>query len=201
MTAGFCWEWSDPDSNGNLLNDIVIGDYKRPWDAKNDVGKLAPGIPRAALWAHDPNGIALKLLSNILFNAVLIISQKKARITRKSLNMQVKRPKRPNNSMDSPEDKDLQKMVKMDRKQIESLLKSAMEEYLTVQSNVKSEKAKSLSSLAALISEYLSAFIIIGYNVNREPISLVHATNQMDADALSAAINKFILNSINPEGK
>lgn len=113
----------------------------------------------------------------------------------------MKRPKRPNNSMDSPEDKDLQKMVKMDRKQIESLLKSAMEEYLTVQSNVKSEKAKSLSSLAALISEYLSAFIIIGYNVNREPISLVHATNQMDADALSAAINKFILNSINPEGK
>ena len=57
VTAGFCWEWSDPDSNGNLLNDIVIGDYKRPWDAKNDVGKLAPGIPRAALWAHDPNGI------------------------------------------------------------------------------------------------------------------------------------------------
>lgn len=57
VTAGFCWEWSDPDSDGNLLDDVVIGDYKRPWDAKNDVGKLAPGIPRAALWAHDPNGI------------------------------------------------------------------------------------------------------------------------------------------------
>ena len=57
MTAGFCWEWSDPDANGNLLDDVVIGDFRRPWDAKNDVGKLAPGIPRAALWAHDPNGI------------------------------------------------------------------------------------------------------------------------------------------------
>lgn len=111
--------------------------------------------------------------------------------------------RRPNkrNDMNPPDDKNLQKMVKEDKKQIESLLKSAMEEYLSAQLSMKTEKAKSISSLAALISEYLSAFIIIGYNVNREPISLVHATNQMDADALSAAVNKFILNSINPEGK
>ena len=57
MSAGFCWKWSDPDSAGNLLDDVVIGDWKRPWDAKPDAGKLAKGIPTASLWAHDPNGI------------------------------------------------------------------------------------------------------------------------------------------------
>ena len=57
MSAGFCWKWSDPDSSGNLLDDVVIGDWKRPWDAKPDAGKLAKGIPTASLWAHDPNGI------------------------------------------------------------------------------------------------------------------------------------------------
>jgi hypothetical protein len=30
LVAGFCWKWSDPDSEGNLLNDVVIGDFKRP---------------------------------------------------------------------------------------------------------------------------------------------------------------------------
>jgi hypothetical protein len=57
MTAGFCWPWSSPDGAGNLADDVVIGEYRRPWNAKPDAVKLAPGIPKAPLWAHDPNGI------------------------------------------------------------------------------------------------------------------------------------------------
>ena len=57
MSAGFCWKWSDPDSTGNLLDDVVVGDWRRPWDAKPGAGRLAKGIPSAALWAYDPNGI------------------------------------------------------------------------------------------------------------------------------------------------
>ncbi len=57
VTAGFCWPWSLPDNEGNLKDDVVIGDYKRPWDAKPEARKLAKGIPKASLWAHDPNGI------------------------------------------------------------------------------------------------------------------------------------------------
>ncbi len=57
VTAGFCWDWSLPDENGKLINDVIIGDYKRPWDAKPEAKRLAPGIPKASLWAYDPNGI------------------------------------------------------------------------------------------------------------------------------------------------
>ncbi len=57
MTAGFCWEWSNADNNGMLADDVVIGDFKRPWNAKPEAGKLAPGVPKATLWANDPNGI------------------------------------------------------------------------------------------------------------------------------------------------
>jgi DUF2075 family protein/Mrp family chromosome partitioning ATPase len=56
MTAGYCWEWSMPDEDGNLVNDVVIGGYKRPWNAKNDAKKLAKGIPKAPLWAYDKGG-------------------------------------------------------------------------------------------------------------------------------------------------
>ena len=57
VSAGFCWSWSEPRSDGTLVDDVVIGDYRRPWDAKPGNWKLAPGIPSAALWATDPNGI------------------------------------------------------------------------------------------------------------------------------------------------
>lgn len=57
ITAGFCWPWSKPRKDGTLINDVVIGDYQRSWNAKSDAGRLAPGIPKEALWAYDPNGV------------------------------------------------------------------------------------------------------------------------------------------------
>ncbi len=57
LMAGFCWPWSDPDKEGNLQNDVKIGDYQRPWNAKPESKILAAGIPKSNLWAYDPNGI------------------------------------------------------------------------------------------------------------------------------------------------
>ncbi len=57
MTAGFCWPWSMPNQDGSLQNDIIIGDYMRPWNAKPEARHLQRGIPKSNLWAHDPNGI------------------------------------------------------------------------------------------------------------------------------------------------
>ena len=57
VAAGFCWPWSEPRDDGTLVDDIVIGSYRRPWDAKPGNRRLAPGIPPASLWATDPNGI------------------------------------------------------------------------------------------------------------------------------------------------
>ena len=57
VAAGFCWLWSNPRPDGTLEDDVVIGDYRRPWDAKPGNWKLAKGIPPASLWATDPNGI------------------------------------------------------------------------------------------------------------------------------------------------
>lgn len=57
ITAGFCWDWSDPREDGTLIDDVIIGNYKRPWDARPEARRLAPEIPPASLWAYDPNGI------------------------------------------------------------------------------------------------------------------------------------------------
>jgi uncharacterized protein len=57
MAAGFCWPWSNPNPDGSLKDDVVIGDFRMTWEAKNDM-KTAPGIPPAKLWAYDPNGVS-----------------------------------------------------------------------------------------------------------------------------------------------
>ena len=56
MAAGFCWPWSNPNPDGTLKEDVVIGDFRMTWEAKNDM-KVAPGIPPAKLWAYDPQGV------------------------------------------------------------------------------------------------------------------------------------------------
>jgi uncharacterized protein len=57
VTAGFCWPWSNPKTDGTLEDDVIIGDYRRPWNAKPDARIIADGIPKSNLWAYDPNGI------------------------------------------------------------------------------------------------------------------------------------------------
>jgi DUF2075 family protein len=57
MTAGFCWPWSKPKPDGTLVDDVVAGDYRRPWNARPEATRLARGIPKAPLWAYEPGGL------------------------------------------------------------------------------------------------------------------------------------------------
>jgi hypothetical protein len=54
IAAGYCWPWSDPRPDGTLEDDVVIGDWSRPWNVKGD--RATSGAPPAALWATDPAG-------------------------------------------------------------------------------------------------------------------------------------------------
>lgn len=56
MTAGFCWPWSDPLPDGTLVDDVVVGDWSRPWNVKGD--RAVNGLPPAPLWATDPAGFS-----------------------------------------------------------------------------------------------------------------------------------------------
>ncbi|MBC6609091.1 DUF2075 domain-containing protein [Hymenobacter sp. BT188] len=61
MVAGFCWPWSDPLPDGQLVENIIIEtdefSYYRPWNAKDNAGRLAAGIPKTSLWATAPGGV------------------------------------------------------------------------------------------------------------------------------------------------
>ena len=57
LAAGYCWEWSNPNADGSLVDDVVIGNWRKPWNARPESGRLAKDIPPADLWATDPGGI------------------------------------------------------------------------------------------------------------------------------------------------
>jgi len=54
ITAGFCWTWHDPNSDGTLPMDVQIGDWHKPWNVKGDRG--VGGYLSGELWAIDPKG-------------------------------------------------------------------------------------------------------------------------------------------------
>ncbi len=41
IVAGFCWPWSNPRSDGTLVNDVKIGDFEMPWENKKEYWKWA----------------------------------------------------------------------------------------------------------------------------------------------------------------
>ena len=55
VLGGWCWRWSDPLPDG-LVDDIVIGEFRFPWESKNNK-KPPPGIPEAKHWAIDAAGV------------------------------------------------------------------------------------------------------------------------------------------------
>ena len=55
IAAGFCWPWSDPDPDGRLIDDVIIGKWSRPWNAKP--GKKVADAPAASYWATDQRGV------------------------------------------------------------------------------------------------------------------------------------------------
>ncbi|WP_174554123.1 DUF2075 domain-containing protein [Microtetraspora fusca] len=54
MTAGFCWPWSEPRPDDSLVDDVVIGDWSRPWNVKKD--RAVGDAPPSMLWATEPSG-------------------------------------------------------------------------------------------------------------------------------------------------
>ena len=80
---------------------------------------------------------------------------------------------------------------------MEGLIKSTLHNYLQQKINLKTERTIDITHLDRIISEYLDCFIIIGYDMANSQVNFIHAKDQKDADALSAAINRFFYQSQN----
>ncbi|ROO83056.1 hypothetical protein EDD29_0545 [Actinocorallia herbida] len=53
IAAGYCWAW-DKNPDGELTKDVVVGDWRRPWN--NPLGKNLGSAPPSQLWASADGG-------------------------------------------------------------------------------------------------------------------------------------------------
>jgi hypothetical protein len=60
LASGYCWPWSDPvtgpEGQPRLADDVRIGAWQRPWNAKSEGRKVVPGVPESNYWATDERG-------------------------------------------------------------------------------------------------------------------------------------------------
>ena len=97
-------------------------------------------------------------------------------------------------SPDSPKKKPLYKVSISEQKLVNSLIQDALSQQIAANKDrkVKEEAAK---AVIAVLSEFLSSYIIIGYDFDGTPIRVVCAKTGRDSDALAQALQRYIMTS------
>ena len=60
-------------------------------------------------------------------------------------------------------------------------------------------KRSNKQAMCSNINEFLSAYIVLGYDVDGEPVVVTQANNQKDFDALSVALQKYVFSIAKPQ--
>ena len=92
---------------------------------------------------------------------------------------------------------DLNKKPPKNRKSSDSkkydMIKSALESHLVEYARKKHTQKRDTELLKGTIEEYLSSFVLLGYNYDGDPVQLVSASNQQQSDSLGTLLQKFII--------
>ena len=80
--------------------------------------------------------------------------------------------------------------------QIDELIKQAFLRFYD-DTTIRKAKVKDLEHLDNIAEEYLKAYIILGYDLNGEKVSIMHAANPHDKDALIEHLRTTLLGFIN----
>jgi hypothetical protein len=83
--------------------------------------------------------------------------------------------------------------------QVEEVIKNAFLRFADA-AQLKQYKVKDLEHLDNVASEFLKAFMILGYDLNGEKAFIMHATNPHDRDALVEHLRTTLLGIINAQG-
>lgn len=83
--------------------------------------------------------------------------------------------------------------------QVEEVIKNAFLRFADA-AQLKQYKVKDLEHLDTVVSEFLKAFMVLGYDLNGEKVFIMHATNPHDRDALVEHLRTTLLGIINAQG-
>lgn len=80
--------------------------------------------------------------------------------------------------------------------EINELIKSALSEHLSIfDKGGRKYKQQCAEAVAGVMSEFLKNYILVGYDFEGNPVSVICAHNALEADALSSAVQKLFLSA------
>jgi len=96
------------------------------------------------------------------------------------------------------EDEDIEdvyrRSLKPDKKNMRSqLLTAALESQIVEYQSKRRESLKTLDDLASIIEEFTDSFILLGYDFKGNPVNLISAQTQQQADSLGTLVHKFLV--------
>ena len=117
--------------------------------------------------------------------------------------------KKPNRKTTTRKSTQKKKPVKKETKSIENddlslddaykkKIQKALQENLVEVARRKNLSKKQVSVINSFVEEHLSCFVLLGYTVNGNPVSLVNAPTQKDSDSLGTLLQKFFIKYIDP---
>jgi hypothetical protein len=79
-----------------------------------------------------------------------------------------------------------------EQKKIQDMLNIVQFEYQKIKTNVIKEKKAEIETLELLIKEFLGPYILIGYDLNSNPIEMVSAASTAEHDALLERLRRVV---------
>jgi hypothetical protein len=77
---------------------------------------------------------------------------------------------------------------------VEKIMRESLQEALLEESALRKVDNQALISI---IEEYMGAFILMGYDVDNEPVVILNAKNQLQADGLATLLNRIFMSNNN----
>lgn len=106
-----------------------------------------------------------------------------------------KSPKKRNTKKDTPKKPVTRKKASKEdqvddstRKKITAALRANLDEY----ARKKDLTQKQAAVINSFIEEHLSCFVLLGYTVGGEPVTVINAVTQKDSDSLGTLLQKFL---------
>lgn len=78
--------------------------------------------------------------------------------------------------------------------EVKELTNKAITSFLSSKLRERSNRKKDADALTNTVQEFLNSFIILGYTEEGEPVNIISAHNQQEADSLATLVNKFFMN-------
>ena len=79
------------------------------------------------------------------------------------------------------------------------LTSKSIQKFLANTLHDRNSKKKDIDALVHTVQEFLNSFIVLGYTVDGDPVHIISAHNQQEADSLATLVNKTFIQSHNQD--